>query len=60
MGNCFSTLKVKKKANDKITEALAEINLRISGIVDANQKLVETLAEYRQEMTGQREMIDKV
>ena len=55
MGNCFSTLNGKKKAEakDGIAGSLAEMNLRISGMADGNQKMM-------QELAGQRELIKKV
>ena len=55
MGNCFSTLngKGKAEAKDEVAGSLAEINLRISGMDDGNQKVMETLA-------GQRELIKQV
>ena len=53
MGCCYSTQKKKKKAKDDI----AEMNLLFSGMVDANQK---SIAENREGMAGQREMINKV
>ena len=55
MGNCFSTLNGKKKAKakDGIAVSLAELNLRISGMVDGNQKVM-------QELAGQRQLIGQV
>ena len=36
------------------------MNLRISGMDDGNQKVMETLAEQQKEMAGQWEVIKKV
>ena len=42
-------LKRKKKAaaKDGMAETLVEMNLRISGIIDGNQKMMQEMAEQR-------------